>query len=184
MLKFGKWVGWLLNIASALLLASCGGFLGGNLPLDPERPKIVSSPTPQADASELFVILELGVGYGYDLTVYVDGEARAWITESGSYTRLPVTPGKHSVKVSHRMERRELFFVLILPVAKFNNVRDEVEAETTIDCLPQSSCAVIAKTPPADALGHDFKIDIVPPEKLPEMIEGLQFVEGGPVSNR
>jgi hypothetical protein len=180
MLKFGKWASWILYIASTLMLASCYGTVA-SYPLDLESQTIVCSPSPQADASELFVILELGVGYGYDLAVHVDGKQCAWIPESGSYTRLPVTPGKHSVKVSHRIGRRVLSYI---PIGLFTDVRDEVEAETTIDCLPQSSCAVIAKTPSADALGHDFKIDTVPPEKLPEMIKGLQFVEGGPVANR
>jgi hypothetical protein len=150
------------------------------VPLDPERPQIITM-DPGKESVQLFVGIERGIDeedgsrrrFGdRNFAVYVDGEPRAWIPETESYTLIHVTRGPHVVKIDKPY--RGVFFFFGVPLPNPGGASTE---ELTINCGAEEICGVLVRPNIKKKGGLVLRILPVPPDQISRLMENLLFVE-------
>ena len=123
-------------ILSALALATAGCTV---IELTPDKPRLRGAGVDPSETSELVVIIHGdSLGYKANWAIYVDGVPRAWMPPLSGFTRIPIAPGQHDVRVGFRT--RDLNIVLV-PLPPWSS---EIKAQKTLHCQQAKACGVAA----------------------------------------
>jgi len=157
---------------ASTLLGGCGVYI-----LDPHRPTLPPAPAVPAQAAELVVVVHGGRGL-QGWTVAVDGVARAWVPAFSGYTRIPVAPGAHAVRVTNAVREFDIVVVPLPPITTSKS------ADHTVDCPPAGRCALAIRAVLRPAQGlrvASSAIEITPlaPAAIDDEIRDLTYVAPG-----
>lgn len=165
--------GQFIRIGLMSSVLDLGGCIGFNVQ---ERPAPVPVDEPVADAAQQLVVIinsePVDPAPPRGFAVVVDDEVRAWIPESRSYTRMPVSPGDHKVRIS----RPEFEFELALAIPLI--ARYDFGAQEIVHCVSGHSCALSTWVSYARA-SKVTPLKVVPEGSLTVQLEGLTLVPPG-----